>query len=792
MNDAKKESTKLNILFKAATVCCFVAMIIYFIYGIIVSPSLKLFYEPANVYSENWVRVNEDGSTETAKMPMTLHLEKGETATFYTILPDAVDSGMYLSINTGKSFTMYIDNKEIYRFDNRVSKLPGNITKTVISPVPLDESFAGQKLTLELTNDLYERNIVNAAFIGSSMGIFILLVKEYALQFVLAMLLLVAALFTIGIFLYIEKRDNRRAPLVNLAEGIMLICLWIVFDSPLFQFAFGVYFLDGIMGFMLVTIMAYPFMLYFDAIMGHRKHFIYDLCEKIAVINFIVFTFLHLTGIRSFDRSLIYLDVMLLVYIFMIFVTVLQDYFSRKETIHRSVVVGMIGLGIFSIFEIAVTILYQFVPFEVDIGGLFVLLGMIILLFFAILDQVKVFEALTNETKNAIAATKAKSDFLANMSHEIRTPINAIMGMNEMILRECEQESVKEYAKDINSASENLLEIINDILDFSKIESGKLELVCDNYDLGELIYDVTTLVNMKAEDKGLKFNIDVDENLPAVLYGDDKRVREIVTNILNNAVKYTEKGFVTLSVNGAISDKNVLLDIRVKDSGQGIRKEDLKSIFEGFSQANTKKNRNIEGTGLGLTITKRLVSLMEGTISVESEFGKGSVFTVSLPQQIVSDEKMGNYMNHRHVSAKEKGAKLQEIEIPDAKILVVDDTALNLKVISKLLSKTKANVICATSGKEMLELIETDYFDMILLDHMMPNMDGIEALQISKTMEKNKCREVPVIALTANAIVGAREMYLDAGFDDYLSKPVRIDELCEILTEYIPVSKKKY
>ena len=339
---------------------------------------------------------------------------------------------------------------------------------------------------------------------------------------------------------------------------------------------------------------------------------------------------------------------------------------------------------------------------------------MIILLFFAILDQVRVLDAQKQETQNAIAATKAKSDFLANMSHEIRTPINAIMGMNEMVLRECKQENIVEYAKDINNASENLLRIVNDILDFSKIESGRLEIVCDNYDLGELICDVTTLVKMKAEDKGLQFKIYVDEEMPCMLYGDDKRVREIMTNIVNNAIKYTEKGFVNLSITGKVQDNIEVISIVVEDSGQGIKAEDIDSIFEGFTQVNVKQNKNIEGTGLGLSITKRLVELMSGKITVNSRYGEGSVFTVELPQTIISAQKMGKYSEHRHVSGNENGIKSPSTDFTGIRILAVDDTALNLRVINSFFSKTKADVTSVLSGEEMLELVTHNKYDIIL------------------------------------------------------------------------------
>ena len=785
----KKEgnlSCKFDKALKVITMLCFTFILLTIIVGNILSPDLDLFREEAKVYSREWVKENADGSTESFTMPTSLNLAKNEQITIKTTLPDQIADGTYLAITTGKCYKAYVGGEEIYAFDNTISKLPGMITKPVIVPIPLKAEYSGEQLTMVVTDGKYGRGMVHSAYIGTMMGIVFRLVKNSSLQFFLAILLVIASLITIGIFAFVEKRDGKKAPLIHLAEGILCISTWIVFNSHLFQIVFRGYFYDGIVGFMLVITMAIPFFVYFDEILEHRYHRIFVVGETLSVLNFIVLTILHMTKILSYYTVLTYIDGILAVYIVAMVVCTLIDYFVRKEKEHRYVLLGLVGLSVFSILEIVITITNAKMPFKIDISGISVIAGMVILLFFATLDQVRVLEAHKQETQNAIAATKAKSEFLANMSHEIRTPINAIMGMNEMVLQESTQDSVKEYAKDISSASENLLRIVNDILDFSKIESGKLEIINDNYDLGEIIYDVTTLVSSKAESKGLKLNVMVDENLPSKLYGDDKRVRGIITNILNNAVKYTEQGFVNLIINGVAKENIIELSIKVEDSGQGIKEEDLDKIFSGFSQVNVKQNKNIEGTGLGLSITKRLVELMDGSITVKSEFGKGSVFTVILPQQVVSWDKMGNYESHKHVSSEVSAKESKELEIPDARILVVDDTPLNLKVISKFLTKTKATVDCIASGEEMLERVQKSYYDIIFLDHMMPNMDGIETLKASKELQNNICENVPVIALTANAIVGAKEMYLEAGFNDYLSKPVKIEALHEMLIKYLP------
>ena len=779
--------TRFDKILKTLIIACFVFICVFVCWGSIVSPDLGLFNETAKVYEQEWSREYEDGHSEMFVMPTSLEMEDNEIATIRTVLPMSVSDGSFLAITMGKSYKAYVDGQEIYAFDNTVSRLPGRITKPIIVPIPLKADYAGKELTLAVTNGKYGRGMVHTAYIGTMMGIYQVLMKDSSIQFILASLLVIASLITIVIFAYVERKNNRKAPLIFLAEGILSISLWIIFNSHLFQLVVGKYFLDGIAGFMFVITMGIPFLEYFDAILEERYHWLFAGCETACVVNYIVLTFLHLTGILSYYTVLNYIDGILAVYIFVMLACTIKDFVSKKISTHKNVLIGLVGLSLSGFLEIIVTILNSRMPFKFDISGLAVIAGMVVLLTFATLDQVKVFENVRQETERALAATKAKSDFLANMSHEIRTPINAIMGMNQMVLRESNQESVKEYARDISSASDNLLRIINDILDFSKIESGKFEIINDNYDLGEIIYDVTTLVNMKAEGKGLKFMVSVDENLPYKLWGDDKRVREIITNILNNAVKYTEQGFVHMTIGGRIQDRTILLNIQIEDSGQGIKEEDLDKIFNGFSQVNVKKNKNIEGTGLGLAITKHLVELMDGSIKVESEYGKGSVFTVLLPQQIVSEEKMGNYMSHRHVSSDTEGRAedLVQADFKSAKILVVDDTAINLKVIRKFLEKSGAEVTCVESGAEMLDLVRKNCYDIILLDHMMPNMDGIETLKAFKELEGNLCREAPVIALTANAIVGAKEMYLEAGFDGYLSKPIKMETLNSMLERYL-------
>ncbi len=395
------------------------------------------------------------------------------------------------------------------------------------------------------------------------------------------------------------------------------------------------------------------------------------------------------------------------------------------------------------------------------------------------------------ELQEAILATEranaARDIFLSNMSHELRTPINTILGLNELIIRESQDEAIKEYAFDIRQAGNILLALVSDILDFSKLEAGQMNVMDGIYDISSLLNDLINGISLQLRKKKLDLELDIAKDIPYKLFGDEIHIRQIIGNLLSNAVKFTQKGKVTLRLAWKkVSEDEIELDLSVLDTGIGIKEKDMEKLFGVFQRMDSTVRSKEERTGLGLAITNRLVEMMGGRLEVDSTYGKGSSFSFKVVQKVVDTEPLGDFEKQYNESLRSSENYNQKFIAPLGRILIVDDNAMNLAVAQGLLKQTRLQVDVAASGEECLELLKRKTYHLICLDHMMPVMDGVQTLHAIRGLENNPSKDTPVIALTANAVAGAREFYLQEGFQDYLTKPIDADKFENMLIEYLP------
>ena len=595
------------------------------------------------------------------------------------------------------------------------------------------------------------------------------------------------------IFIYFSK--NRMQNYENKIYRNLIICnfLSLIMEFVCTYFTYNYYPIisDFIIKIYLVILCFYMFLLtLYISFVSKSKSFIEQKWKKIRVFYFILFfltSIVILIGNVNFHigrygaSATGFSTIVLYVISFCCPISWIYNFIKNKDRINNGKYLPFIVYLVISLFVALIQKKYPglllVTPSETFVA---------LLMYFTIENpDMQLVKQLEQAKNDADRANRAKTDFLSSMSHEIRTPLNAIVGFSDCIVNSDNLSDAKENAKDIVNASKTLLEIVNGILDISKIESGKLELVNVSYDARFTFKELATMITPKAEEKGLKFSFYLAPDIPPVLYGDVNNVKKIITNLLSNAVKYTDKGFIRYEITCVNEGDTSRLMISVEDSGRGIKKDAVDKLFSKFQRLDEDKNSTIEGTGLGLAITKQLVDLMNGQIAVHTVYGTGSKFTVMIPQKI-SDEVI-------KVEGPEEEKKVVKkvVTLKEAKILLVDDNNLNLKVASKLLEREGAtNITCVNSGFDCLDKISAgEKFDLIFMDDMMPKMSGRETFL--------KLREIPgfvtpVIALTANAISGAKEEYLELGFNEYLAKPIEKEELVRVLSSVLKPKEDEY
>lgn len=709
-------------------------------------------------------------------------VEAGEKITLSTELPDSLPDNAYVAIlSNEQEVWINIDGELRSHYVEEQVRFIGAYSASYVVMTPLKMEDAGKKLTVSCATSMKSTaRKLSYPMIGTQRAIIMWLIKNNAAQLISAILLLTIGIVFIccGAFIRLNQRTDKG--LMDLGIFSVLIAIWLFCMSNLRPLFFPNISSADLLTYCALMLCPAPIMMFFNTLLKNRYQKVYNIMIAVSLINFGVNVLFQAVGV-NLTEVLLTTHITLMATCLVCLITYFK--YDNKEELSdpMAVGIGMIGFVIATFVED-----YNIVVYCTLFAGKYLGIGIIFFLLMLGYAAIKGMAIQEKEYREAVHASMEKSNFLANMSHEIRTPINTILGMDEMILRENKDIEIEHYADNIRNAGKTLLSIVNDILDFTKMESGKMVLTCKRYNVANLLNDLIDAVAIKTEEKGLELSLDIDEKLPGVLYGDEVKVKQAITNVLINAVKYTKYGSVTMQVHAEKKDlEETILCFDIIDTGIGIREEDQDKMFSSFVRLEEKRNRSIEGTGLGMAITKQIMDIMQGQIKIESVYGKGTKVHLSFTQKILDEEPIGKFENWYRTGHRKTRTYVEQYRT-DVKLLVVDDNEMNLEVIKGLLKQTGAKIETADSGKECLRLFEKENYDLIFLDHMMPEMDGVETLHKLQQIMKDRKADVPVIALTANAISGAREEYLSCGFADYIAKPVEYKNLIEVIQSFLP------
>lgn len=698
-------------------------------------------------------------------------------------------------LSADKNLSVSINGEEIYEFgysDERLfGNTPGSITNFVDIPADIDE---GQiKIKMQSPYDGYAATIC-AMVIGDKDVVELYLIKDNLFNFFVCMLIMFCALMLIILDVIVIFSRQKFTGTCYLGMICFLGAIYHAIETKTLNVFFGNQTLYSILVFVIIMMLPTFLCLYYICSLEGKYQRRFKVNFFICTVNILFQYIIQISNTADFMSIAFLSHIIIAVTVINVDLAIIQMILETKKAEGKLDISRVFeAVGVTSIMVGSLIDIVRFYVSPVGDMGRYGRLGMMVFSIITLAIHIRMItdrylkqveeniNLMQEHLQEAEESNKAKSMFLANMSHEIRTPMNSIMGFSEILLNQDMSEEQKDYVENIRESSYNLLKIINDILDISKIESGKMEIVEEEFDTKDILKGVCNEIKSLAAKKNLEFKIKIDKEIPTRLYGDQLRIREILVNVLNNAVKYTEEGNVSFIVYNGYKEFDVLhLGIRVSDTGIGIGGEDKSYIFNVFEQADSKNHRMIEGTGLGLSIVKKYIELMNGTIEVESELGKGSTFTISLPLKIVDNEPMGEIKFERVKGTK---SNISNIKI-DKKILVVDDSLVNLKVITRALEHYGVKVDAVNSGQKAIDSCKDAMYDVVLMDQMMPVMDGVEAMKLIREIpgyEKGSANKI--YALTANAIKGVEEELLAEGFDAYLKKPIEFDKLEKLLLQ---------
>ncbi len=872
-------------------ISCLFCIAVY-IYGQFVFESENLYANECEVFDEPWSYTDADGIVRSYHSGESIDIEKGEDVVLSMTLPDELGDGNCLFIKSSRSFEAYIDGEPRNSYDINDSVFGPNV-KPIWLSITLRRTDVGKTLTVVHTDypaDVYK---VSDVYFGNRLGFSMQLIHDNIYVIILSFALIILGLVVAAICIMNRIRENRQLQLWHLSLGVFSGALWLISNCYAYPLLFGNNFIDGIISYMIILLLPSAFVSYIYAVLGERYRIYHIVINILIVIVFWVLTILDFTYIAAFDKTLGLGIAVICISAAFCLGAILYDTFIKKNRNNRLIAVGFLGFVLMGIAEV----IHLNVPVHHN-NGAFIAIGLLFLLSCAAIREIRAIGVLRAEMREAQEANRAKSDFLANMSHEIRTPMNAVIGMAEIAMREELPQGARDCLVQIQKSGNNLLNIINDILDYSKIDSGKMEIIPEEYNLQNELNDISDILATRIGSKELELYVISDLNIPHTLLGDSMRIRQVLINLVNNAIKFTNKGSVGVTVTCEKTGADTcLLTYHIKDTGIGIKKEDLDKIFISFQQIDSKRNRSVEGTGLGLAISKRLVETMGGTMGVDSVYGEGSDFWFSIPQKILDptvdlvldspEKKRVVFLNNdpvkEQIFLEEAGItgfeKIQISDIgeysadpgyrdyvffderkdddgmkdflktypdvigvaitdfysnfktdvpnmrklrrpvttskvvrilneeeddtphyesegysisftaPDARILIVDDNSINITIAEGLLAPIKMNIDSALSGAEAIEKIDKNDYDIVLMDHMMPEMDGVEATRIIRA--KKGSDNPVIIALSANVVEQARNLFIEAGMNDFVAKPIDIKDITAKIRKWLPAEMIK-
>ncbi len=716
------------------------------------------------------------------ELPAKFENKNNSKVSISRTLPNVTESYNCMMIESKRQeIYVYVDNELRASYTDEGQKI-GNSLPSSYLMVPIYNTDAGSNVQIEFITDTYYSGNIGNIYLGSEMSILIMLIKTNIVWLVLIGVIAVIGLVCLTCFFMFKSTFVASIQFLHLFLFSLFSTIWCISQINIRQIFVKDLSVCESIGHCCFMLIPFSILLISNYFSDHRHPKFHQFGITVAIISFLSQNIVH-TG---FGVDYFQLQPITQIYTFWILTTCIGgcvvDTIKGRLGGRYLVLVGFAGQVSGIVVEVALVALganYTHLSYYI--------MGSVIFVSSFAINLFSDFRKVQQAKTDAENANRAKSMFLATMSHEIRTPINVVLGMNELIIRETASDTIRDYANNIAEAGKSLLSLVNDILDFSKIESGKMDIVCVDYNLKPLINDLVMMTKARIGEKKIKLILNIDEKLPSKYNGDEVRIKQILTNILTNSVKYTESGTIELSVkNGGRSDDDISLVFSVKDTGMGMKQENIEKLMSStFIRFDEQKNRNIEGTGLGVAITRQLLELMGSELEIDSTYGVGSDFYFTLKQRVVDETLIGAI---EQKTDSDKSHNKNSFTAKGANILAVDDTKTNLMVIKGLLKLYGMNVEIVSSGAECINRCRDKQYDVILMDHMMPEMDGIETLNALKK-EKLIKEDTKVIALTANAISGAEEMYISNGFDGYLTKPIDVANLDDCLKKNLPEEK---